>query len=512
MKLKNFAVTNKPLQRASGRVQQEGATTVAVLGIMVAVSIAFGAVLTRAMANYRHVNHIATWQESLIASEAGSESGLCELRRTVDNKNAFQGWTKLNADGTTNGTVPASMGLSILKATYFPSGGLRFNPAEIVHAGEGNNQLDCTVNIDAPKELIGPHNRQWYRVRSTGTTFLPGARAATGNKDDHALRRLSFVYNPKTKKNVTNPEATRLVEVIARPVSFENAVVSDKPLMMNNQQILVDSYNSDDPNYSTNRMYDPAKARAHGDIATNSQLLEAGNATVRGDAYTNQGQVLDGARVQGDIYDDFYLKLTRIPQPDWPSGTYSNVNGQTTSMVATSSNPDLPTQYKMGGSGNLSVTGGAVSFVAPANAVAGQEYYLDVWVPQDFKTSGNGSLQVAPNVNVRMFVEGNIDIQGNGSFNPDSQPARLQILCVSPVPYSPRQIKLAGNGAIVAAIYGPDADVIFKATGSGGYMWGAITGRTIEMDSATVIHYDEALANAGYVLDYRMASWFEDSK
>jgi hypothetical protein len=73
-------------------------------------------------------------------------------------------------------------------------------------------------------------------------------------------------------------------------------------------------------------------------------------------------------------------------------------------------------------------------------------------------------------------------------------------------------VTIAGNGIIVAAIYTPDHPVEFKATGSGGQMWGSIFGKSIIMGGSTFIHYDRALAEQARPTDFRVKNWFEITK
>jgi hypothetical protein len=469
-------------------VSRRGNSTIAVLGFIAVTSLLFGAVLTRSMDTYRQVSHVASWQESMLAAEAGAEIGMGELRKTLlKPAEAFAAWSNTGPDG-----LP------------LPNNGKRFVCPRLVHGGEGNNDLDATVTVDAPVQLIDGSGRQWYRVRSVGTTYLPGAARITGDKRDHDLRRLSFRRNPKTQETVSKPQAARVVELIAKPVSFESAIVSDEPLMINNYKIEIDSYDSRYAELSTNGLYDPAKAVANGDIATNSQLIEAGNAVIRGDAFTNNGEILNGARITGEQRDDFFLELTPILKPTWTSYTTVVSSGSKTLVGGTKANP---ARYKMN---NMSITGTEVLTFAP-HAPTG-ESYAEVWVTGDFKAAGSGSIVVQPRANVQIFLEGNVDVKGNGTFNANSQPARLQILCVQPPAGETRNMAISGNGIIVAAIYGPQHDVVFGATGSAGTMWGAITGKSISMGGTTYIHYDEALADMGYIIDYKVRSWFEDSQ
>jgi hypothetical protein len=475
--------------------RENGSATIVVLGFMVVISMIFGAVLTRTMNTYRQVSHIASWQESMVAAETGAEFAMAELRKTItDPENAFATWSTTDENGE-----------------LLPHNAKRRNIPRITHAGEGNTEMDASVTIDAPTELLDGKWRQWYRIRSTGTTYLPGgATVVTGDKRDSTLRKLSMHRNPKTNKPVNRAQTSRVIELLVKPISFENAIVSDEPLIMNNQGIYVDSYDSRYESTSTDGLYDATKAAKNGDIATNSELIEASFATINGDAFTDQGKIVDGANITGEQRDDFSLTLNAITAPDWPSYQTISGNGAITMLGGTKASPK---RYKMN---NLKITGNeVVTFGVPPNpdpAVPGVETYIEVWITGDFATSGNGSIAVNKFTNVVFFLEGNIDIGGGGTMNADSQPGRLQIMCVNPPPNQSREIKIQGNGILVAAIYGPGHDVIFGATGSEGTMWGAITGKSIEMGGKTVIHYDEALAEEGYIVDYRARSWFEDTK
>ncbi len=63
--------------------QQSGGTTIVVLGFIVITSMIFASVLTRSMNTYRQVSQIVSWQEALLAAEAGSDTAMAELRRTL---------------------------------------------------------------------------------------------------------------------------------------------------------------------------------------------------------------------------------------------------------------------------------------------------------------------------------------------------------------------------------------------------------------------------------------------
>ena len=58
---------------------------------------------------------------------------------------------------------------------------------------------------------------------------------------------------------------------------------------MNGNNISTDSYDSADPNYSTNGLYTPLRRKANGDVVTGGLVLNVGNANVRGHVRTAPG-------------------------------------------------------------------------------------------------------------------------------------------------------------------------------------------------------------------------------
>src|SRR3954453_21906204 len=142
---------------------QGGWSMVTVLVSIVTLTMIFIPVMSRTRSTYRQVNHIASWQESLVAAEAGADRGMAALRQSLtDPTRAFFGWKTTAADGTP-----------------LPDAGRQLTLPTITHAGEGNNQLDVRVTLDSPTSFRDGSDRQWYRIRSVGTTYLPGGPVIT---------------------------------------------------------------------------------------------------------------------------------------------------------------------------------------------------------------------------------------------------------------------------------------------------------------------------------------------
>src|SRR5204863_3118824 len=155
---------------------------------------------------------------------------------------------------------------------------------------------------------------------------------------DSKLRRLSLRWERFTNgllmpHLISAPQVSRRIETVVRPISaFDQAVMSVGVVDLTNQNIVVDSYDSSDPTKSTNGLYDPAKRQENGDIATDGQLIEAGNAQIYGDVATNAGTVSGAANITGVERTDFYQEPIPVSAPTWSAtnSSVTTVNGTTT--------------------------------------------------------------------------------------------------------------------------------------------------------------------------------------
>jgi hypothetical protein len=69
-----------------------------------------------------------------------------------------------------------------------------------------------------------------------------------------------------------------------------------------------------------------------------------------------------------------------------------------------------------------------------------------------------------------------------------------------------------GNAEFAGIVYAPNADVTVKGGGSAGEMVGALYANNISFNGGTTLHYDQALGDVGMVIEYRIASWYEDNQ
>lgn len=434
----------------------------------------------------------AKWQESVVAAESGIDLAVVELRKSLypAPNNAWQGWSDIPGNGV------VSKGLTII-----PTTGLAATPMEI------------EVNVDAPAQLKDPSNGwQYYRIRTLGTVPLSGPARSSFNKQDNRLRKMTlrtqrFVDNLFTSET-SAPHAARRVEAILKPLSsFDQAIMAVGVLDLNNQNIVVDSYDSRDPAKSTNGLYDVTKRQKNGNIATDGSILDAGGAYVYGDVSTNSGAATGVQNVTGQQRTDFYQDPIPIGAPTWTSinPSPSTVSG-TTTINASATQGTALSRYILStidlNSNNLTIAGNA----------DGSKTYIEIYVTGDIKVTGNGQITIKPGVNATIYFAKNVDIEGNGIINTNNQPGNLLLYGVQPAPGSNPYVKLGGNGAITAAVYAPGHDVEVRGGGTDGHVFGSAVGKTVTMNGVTNLHYDEALSAAGLINNYRIVSWFEDTR
>ena len=477
-----------------GSTDREGSILVWTVLVIAILSILGAEVLRIVSIKHQNAIQTAVWQESLLAAESGIDLGIVELRKSLfpAPNHAWDGWNNIPGNGVT------SYGL-----TTIPNAGLAGTPMTI------------QVNVDAPASLIDPSNGwQYYRIQTVGTMPVTGTPRVADNKQDTRLRKLSlrferFTNGILTAHAISSPQVSRRAEAIVSPVSsFNQAVMGVGVVDLTNQNIVIDSYDSSDPTKSTNGLYDPTKRQENGDLATDGNLIEAGNAQIFGDVATNSGTVSGAANITGTERTDFYQEPIPVGAPTWTSynSSVSTIN-KTTTLTAGATSGASATRYEVS---SISLSGGAS--LTLAGAPDGSTTYIEIYVTGDISVSGSSQITVQPGVKAKIYFAGNVDVSGNGIVNGTNQPLDLQMYGIEPSSDDPKYVNLGGNGQIMAAVYAPNHDVTVNGGGSNGHVFGSVVGKTVTMTGVTNLHYDEALSAGGIINNYRIVSWFEDTR
>ena len=463
--------------------------------IIAILSLVAAQVMRIVTLKYQNALQTATWQETLVAAESGVDLAIMEMRKSLypaPNHAWESPWTNTPGNGVTS-----------------------YGQTTILNAGLAGTPMTIDVNVDAPATLKDPASAwQYYRIRATGTMPITGPARASDNKQDTRLRRLSLHFERFTNgllasHPVNAPQSSRRVEAIVRPVSpFDEAIMSVAQLNLTDADIIIDSYDSRDPAKSTNGLYDPAKRQQNGDIATDGQILNAGNAHVYGDVSTNSGTASGVTNVTGIQRNDFYQDPIPIAAPSWPAvnPTPTVVNG-TTALAANVTAGSPASRYVLS-----SITMSGQQTLTFTGAADGSPTYIEVYVSGDVTATGNAQVILGPGVKAKLYFSGNVNVSGNGVVNSNNQPGDLIMYGINPPDGSPRTLALGGNSLLSAAVYAPAYDVQINNGGTKGSVYGSFVGNTVTMNGVTDLHYDEALASGGTINNYRIVSWFEDTR
>jgi hypothetical protein len=479
----------------NGNQTNQGSVLLWTVMTLIILSI-FGAEVVRVVSSkYHNTLQTSTWQESLLAAESGIDLAVVELRKSLypAPNHAWDGWNGVPGNGTTS-----------YESTVIPNAGLAGTP------------MTVEVSVDAPAQMVDPSTGwQYYRVRTTGTLPLTGPARAPESQQDSALRKLSLLHERFTNgilvaHAINSPQVSRRVEAVVKPdSSFDEAIFSVGMLDLTDHNIVIDSYDSRDPTKSTNGQYDVNKRQQHGNIATDGQVLDAGNAYVYGDVATNAGTASDIGHVTGSERDDFYQDPIPIIAPNWSSYNQNpSTVTQTTTINANSISGSPASRYVLNTislSGNRTLTIAGDSNGAPT--------YAEIYVTGDVSTTGNAQIILRPGVNAKIYFAGNLNSGGNGILNMDSNPLHMQLYGIQP-PQGTRtpSVSLSGNSQIMASLYAPNHNVTVNGAGSNGQFFGSIVGATVTMTGVTNLHYDEAMGAGGLIDNYRIVSWFEDNR
>lgn len=276
---------------------------------------------------------------------------------------------------------------------------------------------------------------------------------------------------------------------------FNAAITAKQGIDFKGTSISVDSYDSADPAYSTNGVYDPTKRKAGGDLLSGDGLLNVQNATVKGRLWTGPtapppaislGSVGDlnwnGPGIEpGWLRNDFRFAIPDVLQPFSSGllpGTITGAGGVVTNIVGS-------TNYMI--NGNFTLRGGDVLYVSGK---------ARVFVTGNFTMQSGGGksslIRITQNSTLQLFVGGanstftSVDTVGNDvSFQYYGLPTNTSLAWI-------------GNSSYVGTIYAPEASVILGAGGSSAMDFqGAVVADSFSFNGHFSFHYDENLRRIG---------------
>jgi hypothetical protein len=287
---------------------------------------------------------------------------------------------------------------------------------------------------------------------------------------------------------------------------FVNAMAARIDIDFRGFGVETDSFDSEDPAASTGGLYDPAKRRANGDVATQVGLLNVGNAKMMGTLRTGPegshyvgaggsvgdlGWVLGGTSgiQEGHLINDFNMDFPDVLPP------------YTTGLAPEGKTVDGTNYFWVLGTGNYTYPDTARLRNGDTILVTGRSR---LYVTGSFLMNSGAKLVIAPGGSMELYVAGaatSIASLNNGGGCADFRyyglPGNLAVA-------------LTGNDAFLGSIYAPSA---YFSMGGGGSdsvdFQGACVVNTIKMNGHFKFHFDENLRKKGPVRGFQVVHWAE---
>lgn len=320
----------------------------------------------------------------------------------------------------------------------------------------------------------------------------------------------AYVLAPMSTEYLPTPRTVKVTT--HRAALFAKGMVAKGSIDLSGNNIKSDSFNSSDPNYSTDGQYDPTKALANGDIATNSGVidsLDVGNAEIYGKVSTGPGGTVSlgangavGSKEWHDANntgvepgyktDDMNVYFPDVKAP-WDGSAFEplggNVDGVNYTYVLTSGNWEL-SSLSLSGQQKVLVTGDAT-----------------LYVRGDVSMSGQSTIQIQPGASLAMYVGGpSTSMHGNGIANREGNALAFQYYGLP----TNTSIAIGGNASITGVIYAPQAAMTLGGGGSDTHdIVGSTVTDSVKMNGKFNFHYDESLLTNGPRRGFVIDSWNE---
>jgi hypothetical protein len=539
---------------------EKGNVLLCVMGVILVLSIV-GATVLRNSTTRLNVssNQVRAWKEALSAAEAGGNMAFAELRKefSADSSVRASQWSGWTNSGTTYVSPESTFGSSNLKSRTVVET-CYFDVSGNFHLGE---------NPD-------PNANSWYRVRSRGVSVLPGLKrtgmddalrnegrthfatfGSTAMKDitargngDSLLRKIDFNYDhfvatygrswddPLSTRNDPvavgdTPQISRRIEQIVAPLTpfFDAAIKSSGTFYGLGSAAQIDSYDSRQGPYAfvANSPSDSRYPNSrHGNVEIGSSTATV-KGMIYGDVATNGGTIVNSSQITGTVDNNVPFTLSDYKMPDTTSWQYepappsggglayqlgTSYSGNKTLTPRYAGTVDAPVYYV------VSSFNGALTVNPTA---AGTDTYVAIHVTGDI-SGGSAGITVNPYVHVKIYFDHDMDVKNNNLINqnPTStnpRAANLQFYGISPPrdangnPMWTQTINLnsATPSTLAMTFYAPSADIILN--GNPDFI-GSMVCKTFYANGNISWHYDRALNSEGQLLDFKIASYIEDTR
>ncbi|MFH1799691.1 MAG: hypothetical protein ABH891_02425 [Candidatus Omnitrophota bacterium] len=241
---------------------------------------------------------------------------------------------------------------------------------------------------------------------------------------------------------------SQITEPAPPPALFEYGIYAKDSITLDGLRACAfDSYNSNQG--------------AYGGSNISSEGAIAADTAGAGKLYLKNTTVNGSAQVKEDANPNIVIELKK-----------AEITGSKSTMPEGWELPEMPALPETHTDINLSNVTGSITPLP-----AGTYHCTSI------KISGGGTVPTTGPVSI--YVDGPVDVAGNGITVPNNHPGNLTIFATGSV-----TVKLAGNGSFYGGIFAPNSDVI--ATGNGD-IFGAIVSKNFSSTGNGAVHFDLAM-------------------
>ena len=458
---------------------QHGSVLVIGLLITLILGITLASYLYMVQSQNVAVERSRIWNSAIPLSEAGIEDALAMINKYNDKFDLLHTWTNSSSLSSDNFT---SLG----------------NNVYTVRRYIGNNFYDVYItNLNNQPSITAIGTVIWNHTYASAAPMMAAVNVNVQSSDTRISRKIAV----RTK---VDP----LINV---------AMAALRTINLNGKNVMTDSFDSADPNYSTNGLY-PAgninKTKAGGDVVSNDTIIDTlnvGNAKIKGSVKTGpkgtvsigpNGSVGDRNWVEsgstgiqpGHSADDMNVLF---PVPTVPPGTYYYPPSGTVDGVAYSAILDTGNYW-------LNNIGGAAGI---NKVLVRGDAKLWMQTGGSINLTGNDVIRITTNASLRIYMGGSTaKFAGNGVVNENGNAASFYYFGLA----SNTSVDFSGNASVTGVVYAPTADFSLGGGGSDTYDFvGSSVTKTVKMNGHFNFHYDENLRNNNMGRGYIPTDWKE---
>ena len=357
-------------------------------------------------------------------------------------------------------------------------------------------------SLGGPVLGVKPSLAQLNLINCDDTNFLYVVQTSTNLQDWKSVQTNSAAPSGSTiyafATNTSCFYRLMVISNVPQPL-FNYAILTRSNINLNGNNVIIDSFDSSNPLYSTQGQYDPAKRKAGGDIATVSSVvgdINVGNANIFGSIFTGPGTVEFAVQIgSGGVVGDIAWNSGNqgIEPGHWAGDLIVNLPDVQT---PTFSGDALPAPV----SGVITLNGGF--YTSPTNPAAAFNITgpTTLWIQGTF-SPGNIAIATTNSASLVVYVgtAGNsVDtLNLANTTNGMNLPGFATNLQFYGLP-SVSNIMFSATRGFVGSVYAPGADATISGGGTNqSLVCGALIVKSITMNSHPNLHFDENLRVAG---------------